>query len=96
MKNILKPLLTFLLAATLSSCATTAMYTSPSVLDARNHVYNFSIETGGYAGQAEADVRATNEIKQFMNENNYHHYKILNRSNLDMFSGFKYAVQFYN
>jgi hypothetical protein len=79
----------------LSGCATTAMYTSPSPINSQSNIYNFSIETGGFAGDVEADARATDEIKKFMSENGYRQYKILNRTNMTYFSGFKYTVQFY-
>ena len=79
----------------LAGCATTAMYTSPTIVDTQKHIYSFSIETGGYAGEAEAKERATAEINKFMKENNYQRYKILYSSSLSYFSGFKYAVQFY-
>lgn len=83
---------TFLL---LTGCATTAMYTSPSPINSQSNIYNFSIETGGYAGEVEADARVADEITKFMAEKGYHQYKILNRTDMTSFSGFKYTVQFY-
>lgn len=78
----------------LSAC-TTAMYTSPSPVNANQDRYEFTIETGGFSGAAVADQRAVQEFKKFMAERGYTSYKLIHRTDEFIPSGFKYTVQFY-
>jgi hypothetical protein len=78
----------------LSACATTAMYTKPSLINKSSNVYNFTIECGAFSGADTADRRAIQEIQRFMIANGYASFKIIHRTQQVFISEFKYKVKF--
>ena len=83
----------FSLSLILGSC-TTAMDSQPSSLKTHNNRYEFFIETGGFSGAKQADQRLSKEAVNFMTLNNYKSYKVVDRTDQFIPSGFKYIIQF--
>ena len=97
MKRLIFILIAMFFSTTvLTSCTTTAMYTRPSVVDAANNIYSFTIEKPLISGSKASDERAIKEIKEFMKKHGYKRYKIIERTvHFTFYSGIKYKVKFY-
>lgn len=88
------PLITFILSISILSGCTTAMYSGPSTVDASKNSYEFFIATGGFSSTGTADERATQEINKFMSAKGFRTYKIVQRTDKFIPSGFDYIVEF--
>lgn len=73
---------------------TTGMYSDPSLVDSSKNKYQFFIATGGFSGAGTADQRAIQEINKIMAAKGYKTYKIINRTDKFIPSGFEYTVEF--
>jgi len=87
-------LLALLVVFSFSTSCTTATYGKPFVQTGTNE-YTFKIYTGGFAFKGTATERAQEEIKKFMEQNDYKSYKIIS-SHYELFplSGTVFKVEF--
>jgi len=100
MKRFSFPLMFFLMSLSfllfISSC-TTATYGRGFVKEPEStNQYSLRIYVGGFSDGKTADQRAQEEIKTFMSQQRYAHYKILDRKYNLIPSYFEYKIRFYS
>lgn len=88
-------LIVMMFCSLLTSC-TTAIYGRGLVpTNGAQNEYSLNVYTGGFSGQETADARAYKEFKDFMTQNHYSSYKVIDRQQHFVPSYFEYTVRFY-